>query len=203
MVYYAISPDVTHMVGVFADESGHQINRIATVTDTSMGSELQSLQPASTSLIPLTLSTDGKNLYGLLAYAAHNGLSHWVRIDTATGTIQHQLKVPVSAKYQKVTPDGTTILTVNSQGQAALTNTITRKIVSVKQAVCNHSYMCGLSSDGTVIYGAHVDSLKLTATDTIANTVRTRVHSAARTDIRRVSATDTNDGDKSLSGLGV
>jgi dipeptidyl aminopeptidase/acylaminoacyl peptidase len=87
MVYFAASPDARHIVGVFADESGHQVNRIATITsDTMTGDALQFRQLDGAFLIPIVLSSDGTSLYGSLTYTS-TSQTHWVRIDTATGSV--------------------------------------------------------------------------------------------------------------------
>lgn len=41
LVYYAASPDARHVVGVFADESGHKVNKIAAIDTNATGSALQ------------------------------------------------------------------------------------------------------------------------------------------------------------------
>ncbi|MFT8443448.1 MAG: YncE family protein [Bifidobacterium sp.] len=222
LVYYAASPDARHVVGVFADETGHKVNRIAAIDTNATGSALQFKQLDGAFLTPVALSADGTSLYGALM-ATTTSQPRWVRIDTATGsveqdygtaptdmdlihgantlaspdggtlylpvskesttslllvnaatgTVRHRLTIPLAATYLASTPDGTVILTADGQGKATLTDTANDKTTQVKSNVCANGYMCGLSPDGTVIYGSIADNFQLTATDTATGTVST------------------------------
>lgn len=85
LVYYVMSPDASHIVGVFADASGRKVNEFAAITVGATSDEpLEMLRLQANFLTPVALSPDGRNLYGILL---RDGQSRWVCIDSATGDV--------------------------------------------------------------------------------------------------------------------